>query len=200
MALEVTGISLLMPLIDLLVNPKSAGDFPLWHALLSYAGDGSNILLLGLAFVVGFLRSKSLFWPTKLTCIPNIPFAYRLKPRPICSMVICPVPISFLKTNTAELLRNTVGEVNSFVGYVLQPILVIIAECLVLCSIIVLLVRRTTSQSTGHCFCRRIGLGVSPIYQATSFGVGERATTPRSHEDKKLARRIYGYQGTQTLG
>ena len=50
MALEVTGISLLMPLIDLLVNPKSAGDFPLWHALLSYAGDGSNILLLGLAF------------------------------------------------------------------------------------------------------------------------------------------------------
>ena len=63
-----------------------------------------------------FFRSKISFWPTR-TCIPNIPFAYRLKPRPICSMVICPVPISFLKTNTVELLRNTVGEVNSFVGY-----------------------------------------------------------------------------------
>ena len=59
--------------------------------------------------------------------------------------------------------------------------------------------RRTTSQSTGNCFCWRIGLGVSPIYQATSFGVGEGALTPRSYEDKKLARRIYGYQGAKLL-
>ena len=100
MVLEVTGISLLMPMIDLLIKPESTGDFPLWHAFLSFAGNGSNILLLGLAFVVVFFALKNLFWHTKLACILNIPFAYRLKPRPICSMVICPVPISFFSKPT----------------------------------------------------------------------------------------------------
>ena len=141
MALEVTGISLLMPLIDLLVNPESAGDFPLWHALLSYAGDGSNILLLGLAFVVGFFALKNLFLAYQVNLHSQYSFRVQVETSTYLFDGYLSRPYKFfLKTNTAELLRNTVGEVNSFVGYVLQPILVIIAECLVLCSIIVLLV------------------------------------------------------------
>ena len=46
----------------------------------------------------------------------------------------------FLSKNSSELLRNATGEVNSFVGYVLQPILIIIAETLVLIAIMSLLI------------------------------------------------------------
>ncbi len=141
MALEVTGISLLMPLIDLLVNPESAGDFPLWHALLSYAGDGLNILLLGLAFVVGFFALKNLFLAYQVNLHSKYSFGVQVETSTYLFDGYLSRPYKFfLKTNTAELLRNTIGEVNSFVGYVLQPFLVIITECLVLCSIIVLLV------------------------------------------------------------
>ena len=61
MAFEVMGIGLVMPLIDLLVRPESAEELPLWKALLSYLGGGTNILLLGLACLVGLFATKNLF-------------------------------------------------------------------------------------------------------------------------------------------
>lgn len=141
MAFEVAGISLLMPMIDLLVNPERAGDFPLWQAFLSYMGDGSNILVLGLAFVVGFFALKNLFLAYQVNLHSKYSFGVQVETSTYLFDDYLARPYKFfLKTNTAELLRNAVGEVNSFVGYVLQPILVIITECLVLCAIIALLV------------------------------------------------------------
>ena len=141
MALEVGSISLLMPMIDLLINPESTGDFPFLHAFLSFAGDGSNILLLGLAFVVVFFALKNLFLAFQVNLHSKYSFGVQVETSTYLFDDYLARPYKFfLKTNTAELLRNVVGEVNSFVGYVLQPILVIITECLVLCAIITLLV------------------------------------------------------------
>ena len=140
MVLEVGGISLLMPMIDLLINPESKGDFPLWHAFLSCAGDESNILLLGLAFVVLFFALKNIFLAFQVNLHSKYSFGVQVETSTYLFDDYLARPYKFfLKTNTAELLRNVVGEVNSFVGYVLQPILVIITECLVLCAIITLL-------------------------------------------------------------
>ena len=141
MAFEVMGIGLVMPLIELLVRPESAEELPLWKALLSYLGGGTNILLLGLACLVGLFATKNLFLAYQVNLHSKYSFGVQVETSTYLFENYLARPYEFfLKTNTSELLRNAVGEVNSFVGYVLQPFLVIITECLVLLAIIGLLI------------------------------------------------------------
>ena len=136
MALEVMGIAMVMPLIDLVVRPESISEFPLLGKLLTHFGEEANALFVGLGLVVFLFAFKNLFLAYQVNLHSKYSFGVQVEASTHLFDHYLTQPYKFfLKTNTSELLRNAIGEVNSFVGYVLQPILVIITECLVLLAI-----------------------------------------------------------------
>ncbi|HAW98779.1 MAG TPA: ATPase [Opitutae bacterium] len=140
MGLEVLGVGMVMPLIDLLVSPETAADSLVWQTLLSVLGEDSNVLLLGLICLVGLFAFKNLFLAYQVNLQSKYSFGVQVETSTYLFENYLGRPYEFfLGTNTSELLRNAIGEVNSFVGYVLQPLLIIIAESLVLLAIVVLL-------------------------------------------------------------
>ncbi len=140
MSLEVLGIGLIMPVIDLLVNPDQSSQFPIWQYLKSFLGDGANVLLMGLAFVVGIFAVKNLFIAFQVYYLSKYSFDVQVETSTYLFGKYLSRPYEFfLKTNTSELLRNSIGEVNSFVGYFLQPFLIMVSEFLILLAVIGLL-------------------------------------------------------------
>lgn len=137
MAFELLGIAMVMPLFDLVVRPESMTDFPLIGKLVSHFENETNALVLAAVFVVFLFALKNLFLAYQVKVQSRYSFGIQVEASTHLFNHYLKQPYKFfLQTNTSELLRNAVGEVNSFVGYVLQPSLVVITECLVLCAII----------------------------------------------------------------
>ena len=137
MAFEILGIAMVMPLFDLIVKPQSMIDFPLIGKSISHFEKEANALLLAAVFVVFLFAFKNLFLAFQVKVQSRYAFGIQVEASTHLFNHYLKQPYKFfLKTNTSELLRNAIGEVNSFVGYVLQPSLVVITESLVLFAII----------------------------------------------------------------
>ena len=98
------------------------------------------MLLMGLAFVVGIFAVKNLFIAFQVYYLSKYSFDVQVETSTyLFGNTFRPYEF-FLKTNTSELLRNSIiGEVNSFVGYFLQPFLIMVSEFLILLAVIGLL-------------------------------------------------------------
>ena len=140
MGLEVMGIGMIMPMIEILIRPEMVDENSIWYKLISTIGDKSNFTLIGLCLVVSLFIFKNLYLAFQVNLHSKFTFDVQVETSSFLFENYLAKPFEFfLITNSSELLRNTIAEVNSFVGYVMQPLLVIISECMVLLAVIFLL-------------------------------------------------------------
>jgi len=140
MGLEVIGIGMIMPMIEILIRPEMVDENSIWYKLLNTIGDKSNFTLIGLCLVVSLFIFKNLYLAFQVNLHSKFTFDVQVETSSFLFENYLAKPYEFfLRTNSAELLRNTVAEVNSFVGYVMQPLLIIISECMVLLAVVFLL-------------------------------------------------------------
>ena len=140
MGLEVIGIGMIMPMIEILIRPEMVDENSIWYKLLNTIGDKSNFTLIGLCLVVSLFIFKNLYLAFQVNLHSKFTFDVQVETSSFLFENYLAKPFEFfLITNSSELLRNTIAEVNSFVGYVMQPLLIIISECMVLLAVIFLL-------------------------------------------------------------
>jgi ATP-binding cassette, subfamily B, bacterial PglK len=140
MGLEVIGIGMIMPMIEILIRPEMVDDNSIWYKLLITFGGKSNFTLIGLSLVISLFIFKNLYLAFQVNLHSKFTFDVQVETSSFLFENYLAKPYEFfLRTNSAELLRNTVAEVNSFVGYVMQPLLIIISECMVLLAVVFLL-------------------------------------------------------------
>ena len=140
MCLEVIGIGMIFPAIETFTQPQWITNYPLLHNFSMEVGE-KNFILFGLLVLVVIFFVKNLFLVYLAFFHSKFSFNVQVETSSfLFKSYLARQYEFFLKKNTAELLRNTIGEVNSFVGYVLQPFLIIITECLILTAILSLLI------------------------------------------------------------
>ena len=140
MGLEVLGIGMIMPMIEILIRPEMVDENSIWYKLLNTIGEKSNFTLIGLSLVISLFIFKNLYLAFQVNLHSKFTFDVQVETSSFLFENYLAKPYEFfLRTNSAELLRNTVAEVNSFVGYVMQPLLIIISECMVLLAVVFLL-------------------------------------------------------------
>ena len=140
MGLEVVGIGMIMPMIEILLRPEMVDENSIWYDILLSFGEKSNFTLIGLCLVVCLFIFKNLYLAFQVHFHSKFTFDVQVETSSFLFENYLSKPYEFfLVTNSSELLRNTVAEVNSFVGYVMQPLLIIISECMVLLAVVFLL-------------------------------------------------------------
>lgn len=140
MGLEVVGIGMIMPMIEILLRPEMVDENSIWYDILLSFGEKSNFTFIGLCLVVCLFILKNLYLAFQVHFHSKFTFDVQVETSSFLFENYLSKPYEFfLVTNSSELLRNTVAEVNSFVGYVMQPLLIIISECMVLLAVVFLL-------------------------------------------------------------
>lgn len=140
MGLEVVGIGMIMPMIEILLRPEMVDENSIWYDILLSFGEKSNFTFIGLCLVVCLFILKNLYLAFQVHFHSKFTFDVQVETSSFLFENYLSKPFEFfLVTNSSELLRNTVAEVNSFVGYVMQPLLIIISECMVLLAVVFLL-------------------------------------------------------------
>ena len=141
MGLEVIGIGMIMPMIEIFIRPELVDEQSVWFHVLNNFGEKPNFNLIGLSLVVCLFIFKNLFLAFQVNLHSKFTFDVQVETSSFLFENYLAKPYEFfLSTNSSVLLRNTVAEVNSFVGYVLQPLLIIISECMVLLAVVCLLI------------------------------------------------------------
>ena len=139
---EVLGIGLLLPVISLLMNDDLANSYPVMQPVLNAIGnpDHADQVKIVLALLVGVYVAKNVYlaflawWQARFSVGLQIELAKRL------FGLYLRQPYNFhLQRNSAQLIRNVTGEVGQFIDSVVTPMLSLIAEILVLLSVVVLL-------------------------------------------------------------
>lgn len=138
MGLETLGVGLVMPAIAALTDPDGLGEtVRAWSGNgMQFAYDREAVMFWGLAGLVGVFVAKNLFLAFMVRWQAKFSFGVQEETSAYLFESYLRRPYVFhLKANTSELLRNSVGEVNSFAGYVLQPGLVLLTEVMVICAV-----------------------------------------------------------------
>lgn len=139
---EVLGIGLLLPVIVLLMDENLAESYPVVQPLLDALGNPSHAdqVKIIMAVLVGVYFVKNLYlvflewWQARFSIGLQIDFSQRL------FTLYLRQPYNFhLQRNSAHLIRNITGEVGQFIGNAVNPIISLVAELLVLFSILALL-------------------------------------------------------------
>lgn len=142
MALETLGVSLVIPVLTLLTQPDYAEQLPALRPLLAALGDPSHDkLVIGavLGLVVVYLF-KALFLAFLAWRQARFAFGVQAELSQRLFTVYLRQPYTFhLQRNSAELLRNVVGEVNILTNNTIIPSLILLTEVLVLIGLSTLL-------------------------------------------------------------
>jgi ABC-type multidrug transport system fused ATPase/permease subunit len=162
MALEMTGLGLVFPILTLITNDNLASDYPLlepWLDRLGNPGQGKLIIFVMLTFL-GVSLIKILFlgllaWQqSNLTLKINTNLSLRL-----FTLYLRQPYVFHLQRNSAELIRNAMGQVGGVVGAI-TSCMMITTESLVLLGILALM-----------CFVEPVGtFGVAGTFGLTSWG------------------------------
>jgi ABC-type multidrug transport system fused ATPase/permease subunit len=140
--LEILGIGLLLPVISLLMSDDLASSYPVLQPVLNALGNPDHVsqvkIILGLLVAVYVAKNTYLaflaWWQARFSVGLQVEFAQRL------FTLYINQPYHFhLQRNSAQLIRNITGEVHQFISNAVNPMLSLIAETLVLLSIIILL-------------------------------------------------------------
>ena len=139
---EVLGIGLLLPVMLLLVEDNLESRYPAVQPLLEILGNPDHhtqiqIVMIGLVAVY-FIKNCYLafltWWQSRFSIGLQIEFAQRL------FTIYLRQPYNFhLQRNSAQLIRNVTGEVGQFINNAVNPMITLVAELLVLTSIVILL-------------------------------------------------------------
>ncbi|MGD2170701.1 MAG: ABC transporter ATP-binding protein [Gammaproteobacteria bacterium] len=140
--LEVLGVGLLLPVIALLVEGDLGARYPVVEPALNYLGNPGHIVQVQITmiFLALIYLAKNIFlaylaWrQAKFGVGLQIEVSHRL------FATYLRQPYHFhLQRNSAHLIRNINGEVSQFINNAVNPAISLVAECLVLFSLVVLL-------------------------------------------------------------
>tara|TARA_Y100000588_G_scaffold206787_1_gene220542 strand:+ start:46 stop:1848 length:1803 start_codon:yes stop_codon:yes gene_type:complete len=142
MALETLGIGLVIPAISILMQESYLDRFPTVDPWLEALGNPTHAMLVtwGLLILAMVYLCKNLFLAFQVRRQARFAFGVQEETSFRLFEHYLRRPYVFhLKTNTSQLIRNVVGEVNSFSGYVLQPCMILLTEIFVMLAVLVLL-------------------------------------------------------------
>ena len=142
MALETLGIGLVIPAISILMQESYLDRFPVIAPWLDALGHPTHAMLVtwGLLSLAMIYLCKNLFLAFQVRRQARFAFGVQEETSFHLFEYYLRQPYVFhLRTNTAQLIRNVVGEVNSFSGYVLQPCMILLTEIFVMLAVLVLL-------------------------------------------------------------
>ena len=141
--LEAFGISIIMPMIDFVMYPDKVFQIEKIDFITKYYSieDVSELILLGVLLIILVFSLKNIFLAYQVHFQAKFSFRIQEELSEAFFKNYLGRPYKFfITTNSSKILQNTIGEVNSFVGYVLQPSLIILTEGLVLISLTFLLI------------------------------------------------------------
>ncbi len=140
--LEVLGVGLLLPVMVIMIDDNLGSSYPVVQPLLDMLGNPDQVALVKfimVTFVVVYL-GKNLYlaflawWQARFSVGLQVDTGQRL-----FKLYLRQAYHFHLQRNSAELLRNITGEVAHFIAYAVNPMLMLVAEVLVLLSIVALL-------------------------------------------------------------
>ena len=142
MALETLGIGMVIPALALMSQIDIAVRYPALASVLEYLGNPSreSLVIVGMLILVGINAFKALFlallvwWQMRFVYDVQADLSQRL----LTAYLRQPY-IFHLQRNSAQLIRNAMGEVSVFALSVLRSGLTLLAELLVLLGISALL-------------------------------------------------------------
>lgn len=142
MMLETLGVGLVLPIITLLTQENLTAHYPFVEPLLMVLGypDAKELVIGGMLGLAGMYFIKVAF--LAFLALRQTHFAFGVRARLSQSLfnIYLRQPYTFhLQRNSAQLIRNTIDEVNVFAGQALIPGIVLLTECLVIFGISCLL-------------------------------------------------------------
>lgn len=141
MVLEVLGIGLIIPALTLMTQGNLTAKYPLFEPWLNHFGNPSRerVVIVGMLVLVGVYAIKALF--LAFLGWQQMKFVYgaqaNLSQRLFMGYLRQPYTFH-LQRNSAQLIRNVIGEVSSVTYLILQSVLSV-AELLVMLGILTLL-------------------------------------------------------------
>ena len=197
MCLEVLGVGMILPLIETIVRPEWVDEFPLLKFYSEKLGD-ENFFFMILVFVVVLFFVKNLFLAFQVHLYSKYSFDVQVEISNFLFKSYLKRPYDFfLKSNSSELIRNTVVEVNTYIGYILQPSLILVSESLVLLAIVVLLL--TVQPFVFLLVFILVALVGWSFNNFTSKRVSEWGIQRQSHEGKKIQSLQEGFSGIKFI-
>ncbi len=142
MALETLGIGLVIPAISILMQESYLDRVPVIAPWLETLGNPTHAMLVtwGLLSLAIVYLCKNVFLAFQIRRQARFAFGVQEETSHRLFEHYLRRPYVFhLRTNTAQLIRNAVGEVNAFSGYVLQPCMTLLTETFVMLAILTLL-------------------------------------------------------------
>lgn len=139
---EVLGVGLLLPVIALLVDDNLASNYPIVKPVIVALGNPNHATQIQIIMVVliGVYFFKNLYLAFLAWLQARFTVGLRVKLSQQLFAIYLNQPYTFhLQRNSAHLIRNISGQVSQFVEYGLNSTLNLIAEVLVLLSIVGLL-------------------------------------------------------------
>lgn len=88
MGLEVIGIGMIMPMIEILIRPEMVDENSIWYKLLNTIGDKSNFTLIGLCLVVSLFIFKNLYLAFQVNLHAKFTFDVQVRHRASCLKII----------------------------------------------------------------------------------------------------------------
>jgi ATP-binding cassette subfamily C protein len=140
--LEVASVGVMVPLVALFANPQRIYDYPRAVTFIDALGlrQPREVLLAACAGVFALFAVKNAYLLALLWVQYRIVFSKqaRLSTALLRGYMYSPWALH-LRRNSAELLRNILQQVDTFINYVLNPLLVFFAEQLVSVAVLGLL-------------------------------------------------------------
>jgi ATP-binding cassette, subfamily B, bacterial PglK len=142
MVLETLGIGLIVPMLALMTNSNLTSDYPMLVPWMERLGNPSRekLVIFSMMALFGVALLKVLF--LAFLAWHQTSFSYGIKSdislRLFTGYLTQPYPFH-LKRNTAELIRNAIGQVNELIIAV-EACMVIILESLILSGVLMLMI------------------------------------------------------------
>ena len=139
MALETLSVGMVLPALGILISETYFDSFPVLASFINFFGNPSHdkLVFLGLSGLAGVFILKNLFLFYQVHCLGTFVYgAQREIAVKLFRSYLNKSYIFHLEVNSAILLRNITGEVNSYSTYFLMPSINLLTESLVIIGIL----------------------------------------------------------------
>ena len=194
---EALGVGLMIPALGILANPPAAARyFPDW--LTSRVTEPTELISIGLAMLVAVYIIKNAFLAFLSWRVNKFTFDViaGLSERLFGHYLRQPY-LFHLQRNSAELIRNTVSDVDVFTSSVLRPGMLVLAEMLTAVALLVLVF---IAEPVGALIVGAVALLASLIFHVTAKSHVQRWGEARQvHAGKRLQHLQQGLGGAKDV-
>jgi ATP-binding cassette, subfamily B, bacterial PglK len=200
MIFEIVGIGMLIPLMTFIVNPDEFSVFLNSFSIVRQF-DSSTLeiisnALLYIVIIVFFVKVVFLtffiWWKNRYIYSIQARLSTRL-----FEIYMHQTYTFHLERNSAELVRNATVEVTALIGYIVQPIVIILTETLVFIGIVILLFTYDTYTSFISVVFLLLVTGL--IYMVFRGKLSEFGKVRLYHEGKRIKQIMEGIGGAKDL-